>query len=82
MLLLHGTADHEVEPSNSKSLAQVMQANQQDITLKLYPGIGHSTLLLSLSRPMRSDAPTLDDVLAFIHAHEKTTQNALPSTSS
>jgi len=39
-------------------------------------------LLLSLSRPMRSDAPTLDDVLAFIHAHEKTTQNALPSTSS
>ena len=83
MLLLHGTADREVRPSNSQSLAQAMQANHRDVTLKLYPGIGHSTLLLSLSRPMRSDAPTLDDVLAFIHAHEKAMQDdGVPDKSS
>jgi acetyl esterase/lipase len=73
MLLLHGTADHEVEPSNSKSLAQVMQANHQDVTLKLYRGVGHSALLFSMSRPMRGHAPTLDDVLVFIHAHGQST---------
>ena len=71
MLLLHGTADHEVDPSNSKSLAQAMQAQHEDVTLKLYPGVGHEALLLSISRPLRRDAPTLDDVLAFIHAHGK-----------
>jgi acetyl esterase/lipase len=82
MLLLHGTADHEVEPSNSKSLAQAMQANHQDVTLKLYRGVGHSALLFSMSRPMRGHAPTLDDVLAFIHAHEKNTSgDGLPGAS-
>jgi acetyl esterase/lipase len=71
MLLLHGTADHEVDPSNSKSLARAMLAQHEDVTLKLYPGIGHSGLLFSLSRPLREHAPVLDDVLAFIHAHER-----------
>jgi acetyl esterase/lipase len=71
MLLLHGTADHEVDPSNSKSLARAMLAQHEDVTLKLYPGIGHSGLLFSLSRPLREHAPVLDDVLAFIHTHER-----------
>ncbi|OOG58393.1 alpha/beta hydrolase [Rhodanobacter sp. C03] len=70
MLLLHGTADHEVDPSNSKSLAHAMQAQHEDVTLKLYPGVGHSDLLFSMSRPLRGQAPTLDDVLTFIHSHE------------
>lgn len=71
MLLLQGTADHEVDPSNSKSLARAMQVQHEDVTLKLYPGVGHSALLFSMSRPLREHAPTLGDVLAFIHAHEK-----------
>jgi len=78
MLLLHGTADHEVDPSNSKSLAHAMQAQHEDVSLKLYPGIGHSALLFSMSRPLREHAPTLDDVLAFIHVHQKSTS---PSSS-
>jgi acetyl esterase/lipase len=69
MLLLQGTGDHEVEPSNAISLNRAMQAQHEDVTLKLYPGLGHEALLFALSRPMRSDAPTLGDVLAFIHAH-------------
>ena len=71
MLLLHGTADHEVDPSNSKSLARAMQAQHEDVTLKLYPGVGHSDLLFSMSRPLRGHAHTLDDVLTFMQAHRK-----------
>jgi acetyl esterase/lipase len=69
MLLLQGTADHEVEPSNATALDQAMQARHEEVTLKLYPGLGHEALLFALSRPMHGDAPTLNDVLAFIQAH-------------
>lgn len=71
MLLLQGTADREVAPSNSKSLALAMKARHEDVSLKLYPGIGHMGLVFSMSRPLRGHAPVLSDVLAFIHAHEK-----------
>ena len=71
MLLLQGTVDHEVAPSNSTSLAHAMKAQHEDVSLKLYPGIGHMGLLFSLSRPLREHAPVLDDVLAFIHTHER-----------
>jgi len=69
MLLLQGVDDDEVAPSNALSLARAMDAQHEDVTLKLYPGVGHEALLFALSRPLRSDAPTLPDVLAFIHAH-------------
>lgn len=68
MLLLHGTADKEVEPSNSISLAHTMQAQHEVAILKLYPGLGHSPLVFALSRPLREN-DVLNDILAFIHAH-------------
>lgn len=70
MLLLQGTGDHEVDPSNARSLDQAMLAQREDVTLRLYPGIGHSPLLFAMSRPLRDHAPTLADILDFIHAHE------------
>lgn len=81
MLLLHGTADHEVDPSNSKSLARLMEAHHEDVTLKLYPGVSHSPLLFAMSRPLRHHAPTLTDILAFIHAHERNAPDTQPSHS-
>ena len=69
MLLLQGSEDHEVEPANAISLHRAMQAQYEDVTLKLYPRLGHESLLLALSRPLRGDAPTLGDVLDFIQAH-------------
>jgi acetyl esterase/lipase len=69
MLLLHGTSDHEVDPANSRELATAVQAYDGEVELKLYPDIGHSTLLFSMSQPLRSHAPTLEDVLAFIRMH-------------
>lgn len=70
MLLLHGTADREVDPANSVSLARKAEAAHDDVRLKLYPGVGHMPLVFALSRPMRGEAPVLDDVLAFIRAHD------------
>jgi acetyl esterase/lipase len=72
MLLLQGEADHEVDPSNAVSLAHALQARQEDVTLRLYPGVSHNALVFALSRPFRNDAPTLDDVLHFIRSHAKT----------
>jgi acetyl esterase/lipase len=69
MLLLQGTSDHEVEPSNAISLNKAMQAQHEDVTLKLYPGLGHEALLFALSRPLHAGAPTLADVLTFIQTH-------------
>lgn len=69
MLLLQGLADHEVAPSNAVSLARALQARHEEVTLRAYPGVGHNVLVFALSRPFRTDAPTLDDVLRFIHAH-------------
>ncbi|WP_238149594.1 alpha/beta hydrolase [Dyella jiangningensis] len=69
MLLLQGVDDREVVPSNAISLTRAMDARHEDVTLKLYPDVGHEAVLLALSRPMRGDAPTLPDLLTFIHAH-------------
>ena len=69
MLLLYGTSDREVDPSNSIALAAAMRAHGETVELKGYPEVGHMALALSLSRPLRKHAPVLSDVLAFIHAH-------------
>jgi len=66
MLLLHGTADKEVEPANSQSLADAVRRVHGDVTLKFYPRVKHSELLFALSRPFRNSADTLSDILAFI----------------
>ena len=71
MLLLHGTDDHEVDPDNSRALAAAMQAAHEEADLKLNPDVGHSTLLFSMAQPLRSRAPTLEDVVAFIRAHPR-----------
>lgn len=67
MLLLHGSADKEVEVHNSTSLAHAMKAHGEPVALKLYPGMGHSGLVLALSTPLQGKKPVLDDVVSFIH---------------
>jgi acetyl esterase/lipase len=68
MLLLHGTDDKEVAPTNSQSLARVLRAHGDNVTLRLYPGVGHSALLFALSRPLRAHASTLQDIVTFVHS--------------
>jgi acetyl esterase/lipase len=69
MLLLQGTADRTVWPRNATSLANALRARHEPVDLRVYPGVGHSGILLSLSRPFRGHAPVLADALAFIRAH-------------
>lgn len=71
MLLLQGTDDDQVHEANSVSLARKARSMHDDVELKLYPGVSHMALVFALSRPMRHKAATLNDVLAFIHAHER-----------
>ncbi|RUL62586.1 alpha/beta hydrolase [Dyella dinghuensis] len=70
MLLLQGTADKEVDPSNAMSLTHVLQAHHVPVTLKLYPGVGHIAMVFAFSRPLKNDAPTLEDTLQFIRTHK------------
>ena len=69
MLLLQGSADHEVDPSNARSLARALQAHHEDVTLRMYPGVGHNALVFAFSRPFHADDPALEDVLSFVRAH-------------
>jgi acetyl esterase/lipase len=73
MLLLQGQADREVAPANALSLARALQARHDAVTLRLYPDVGHNALVFALSRPFRAEAPTLQDVLRFIHEHPAAT---------
>jgi acetyl esterase/lipase len=66
MLLLQGTDDDEVPPKNAEAMAERAQAMDGTAVLKLYPGVGHSSILLSFARGHASWVPALADTLAFI----------------
>ena len=66
LLLLQGEADDEVAPDNATTLAARARAAGDTVTLKLYPDVGHASILLALARGHVSHVPTLRDVLDFV----------------
>lgn len=61
--------DSLIDPErNTVALATKLKSAGVPVTLKLYDGVSHITLVASLARPLRFLAPTLDDVVAFIGA--------------
>ena len=66
MLLLQGMDDDEVPPHNSEVVAERAQAMDGTAVLKLYPGVGHSSILLSFARGRPNQVPALRDTLDFI----------------
>ena len=68
MLLLQGGADKVVQPRNATSMADAMRHEGESVEVKMYPNIGHTAILMAMSRPFHSKAPVLDDALKFIHA--------------
>jgi acetyl esterase/lipase len=66
MLLLTGTDDDVVPPHNAESMTERAHAMSGVAQLKLYPDVGHSSIVLAFARERTSRAPVLADTLAFI----------------
>jgi len=64
-----GEADTLVLPRNTKALARALRAAGNSVEEKYYPGVDHAGTLLAISRPLRDDAPVLDDVTEFLGRH-------------
>ena len=64
-LLLQGEADTTVVPSNAQSLAARYEAQGEPVTLRLYPGVTHMSILFALG-PSKDKAPVLDDITHFV----------------
>lgn len=69
VFVAHGTADTLVYPKNTIALAQKLRASGARVEERLYEGVGHPGTLVALSRPFRSGAPVLDDVVDFFNRH-------------
>jgi acetyl esterase/lipase len=66
MLLVHGLKDETVRPKNSINLAAALRALGAPVTLKLYPKLAHADTVAALTALLRSRAPTLADIRAFV----------------
>jgi acetyl esterase/lipase len=65
-LLLQGMADTTVYPRNAEHLAAAWRAAGAPVELKIYPGVAHIGIIAAFSELLRGQAPTLDDVTAYI----------------
>ena len=69
--------DSLIDPQrNTAGLAARLKSAGVPVTLKMYDGVSHITLVASLARPLRFLAPTLEDVVAFIGAAPATSGSA------
>lgn len=65
-LLLAGAEDHLVFASNSVALAMRLGEAGASVETRVYDGVGHVGIMSALARPLRSKAPVLADVAAFV----------------
>jgi acetyl esterase/lipase len=68
-LLLQGSDDTRVKPRNSERLAARIRQTGGSVTEILYQGVGHSGILLALSRPFEGTAPVRSDVAGFVRVN-------------
>ncbi|MGV7122187.1 alpha/beta hydrolase [Sphingopyxis sp. 550A] len=64
--LASGDEDATVRPRNSQYLAAAIEKAGGSATLRLYPGIGHTGIVMALSAPFRSRGPVLDEASDFL----------------
>ncbi|MDZ4371421.1 MAG: alpha/beta hydrolase [Phenylobacterium sp.] len=67
--LATGDADRVVWPRNTKALAARLREAGVAVEERYYPGVDHIRIVLALSRPLRGEAPVLDEMTAFLHRH-------------
>ncbi|TAL00702.1 MAG: alpha/beta hydrolase [Rhodospirillaceae bacterium] len=72
MLLVTGSSDDTVSPGNTQRLSARLRGLGDSVDVKVYPHIGHVTLMGAFSSQLAFLAPVRDDVLAFIAARTAT----------
>lgn len=65
-LLIHGKGDDVVTPEASRALFEALKARGGRAEKVEYDGVGHVGLVLTISRPFRWRADTLDTMLDFV----------------
>jgi dipeptidyl aminopeptidase/acylaminoacyl peptidase len=65
LLILHGTADTTVYPKNAKSLFKHLTDVGASAKLIEHQGMSHVGILLNMAKPLRGNAPVLEDVVGF-----------------
>ena len=73
-LLMHGLADTTVQLSNMRALTAALRAAGTSVRALELEGIGHTGLMLAISRPFRWRAPVLDEIEAFVRAIARSDQ--------
>ena len=68
--LAHGSKDTLVWVSNTIDLGRALTTAGDVAEVKIYPGLSHADMVLALSRTFRHKAPVLDDMTAFLMAHQ------------
>ena len=66
MLLVTGGDDVTVGPHNARDLAAALRRVGAPATLRVYPGLGHESIVMALSHPYRGRAPVLADAADFL----------------
>jgi acetyl esterase/lipase len=67
-LLMHGLEDETVKISNMRTLAAALQSAGVPVRTLELGGIGHTGLVLAISRPFRWRAPVLAEIEAFVRS--------------
>jgi acetyl esterase/lipase len=66
VLLIAPRRDRVVSAGNTKRLAAQIRAFGSNVDERIYPLVGHLSVLGALARPLRFLAPVLNDVTAFV----------------
>ena len=69
MLLISGSNDDTVRPSNTNDMSERLRRFGSDVKVIFYKGVGHVGVILSLARGFRGLAPLRQDMIEFIRAH-------------
>jgi acetyl esterase/lipase len=64
--LATGDEDDTVRPRNSQNLAAAIEKAGGQVTLRIYPGMGHTGIVMALAAPFRSRGPVLEEATDFL----------------
>ncbi|MBO9696060.1 MAG: alpha/beta hydrolase [Sphingopyxis sp.] len=64
--LATGDEDDTVRPRNSQNLAAAIEKAGGQVTLRIYPGMGHTGIVMALAAPFRNKGPVLEEATDFL----------------